>query len=88
MYEGLARIPKELLGEVNYRVNASIMLRREEKESALTLHNALSFMTYTSETAAVHGLVDKANAALAPRLDWTMQKEPEVVTESESVDVQ
>jgi lipopolysaccharide transport system ATP-binding protein len=66
-YDLLVRIPANFLSETLYTLNVAITTREGEKESAVTLPNALSFMVYgTNDTSLYKGGV------VTPRLDWTI----------------
>ena len=79
MYEGWGRIPRHLLSEVMYSVNAFLIMERADKESSLIIYNALSFMAYAGqEVEEPHRLLK--GALLAPRLEWTLVKEADLVS--------
>ena len=74
-YEAWGRIPGDFLSEIMYSLNAFLLFSREGKDYSLIIYNALSFATYSTDDGSVRRL----RGLLAPRLDWKLAKESDVV---------
>jgi hypothetical protein len=64
VYDCLIRIPANLLSETMYTVNVSVATRNG-KPGVLSLPNALTFMVYGSNDAALY-----KGGVVTPKLDW------------------
>jgi len=74
-YEALVRIPANLLSEMTYTVNVSmVLIRGEGEEHALIVNKALAFMVYGEQgVTADDGRHRKG--VVNPSLEWTLQAE-------------
>lgn len=78
VYDAWACVPREFLAELLYTVHAFVLLEHEGKQTSLIIYRALSFMPYSTVSIEKQRLLK--NAMLAPRFEWKLEKESEVVS--------
>lgn len=75
-YEVLIRIPKHLLAETVYSINAGVKITKDEYESYLVSYNAVTFQVYdTGETESARGaFTGRMPGVISPMLEWSFLK--------------
>ena len=77
LYQLRVRIPRHLLGEVEYSVTASLTTLRPEqlREYRLVAYHALSFMAYRLQDGLGVATGKRVKTGmLAPRFDWSLEE--------------
>jgi len=75
-YSAIVTIPKHLLAEMVYTVNASVNFRDGENSAAVVAYHALTFSVYdTDPSKSARGNFDgKMPGVVTPKLDWDFQR--------------
>lgn len=75
-YTATVTVPKHLLAETVYTVNASVNFRDEENSAAAVAYHALTFSVYdTDPSTSARGDFDgKMPGVVTPKLDWNFQR--------------
>lgn len=81
LYEGLGRIPADLLSEINYTIHAFLLVESGNRTSSLIIYGAVSFMGYATVDKKLDATVRKGGM-LSPKLDWTQKAVAEASPET------